>query len=269
MTTTVPPAASTPSSAATCSGLVAQHDADPADAPASAPMRRADRARPASPGEPLGPRTASPGRRDPGRGHRRCAARVGGASADPRRRLGGLAVAACRQFGLARSDCPAGCRSGPGPSRPGTACPSDSQIALTVPWVAVGGLAAIVAAISCARSHSCSSATTSVTNPIRSAVWAPTRSSLPINAIRSVSPRPTRRIKPDRFEGGHQPALTWESKNVAPSAQITTSASLTKYSAPAVHMPCTAHTTGFHIFCHFGLSSSPGSSWFHTISGWP
>ena len=23
-------------------------------------------------------------------------------------------------------------------------------------------------------------------------------------------------------------------------------------------MPCTAHTTGFQTFCHFGLSSSPG-----------
>ena len=34
-------------------------------------------------------------------------------------------------------------------------------------------------------------------------------------------------------------------------------------------MPCTAQTTGFHTFCHFGLSSSPGSSWFHTSSGWP
>ena len=63
------------------------------------------------------------------------------------------------------------------------------------------------------------------------------------------------------------PALTWESKNVASSEQMTMSASLTKYSAPAVHIPCTAHTTGFHIFCHFGLSSSPGSSWFQTLSG--
>ncbi len=34
-------------------------------------------------------------------------------------------------------------------------------------------------------------------------------------------------------------------------------------------MPCTAQTTGFHTFCHFGLSSSPGSSWFQTSSGWP
>ena len=28
----------------------------------------------------------------------------------------------------------------------------------------------------------------------------------------------------------------------------------------AVHIPCTAHTTGFHIFCHLGLRNSPGSS---------
>ncbi len=114
---------------------------------------------------------------------------------------------------------------------------NDSQIALTVPWVAVGGLAAIVAAISCARSQSCSLATTSVTNPIRSAVCAHTRSSLPINAMRSVSPSPTRRISPIGSRADTNPALTWESKNVAPSAQITTSASLTKYSAPAVHIP--------------------------------
>ena len=36
-----------------------------------------------------------------------------------------------------------------------------------------------------------------------------------------------------------------------------------------MHIPCTAHTTGFHSFCHFGLRNSPGSTWFHTRSGWP
>ncbi len=36
-----------------------------------------------------------------------------------------------------------------------------------------------------------------------------------------------------------------------------------------MHIPCTAHTTGFHSFCHFGLRYSPGSSWFHTRSGCP
>ncbi len=36
-----------------------------------------------------------------------------------------------------------------------------------------------------------------------------------------------------------------------------------------MHIPCTAHTTGFQTFCHLGLRSSPGSSWFQTSSGWP
>ncbi len=36
-----------------------------------------------------------------------------------------------------------------------------------------------------------------------------------------------------------------------------------------MHMPCTAVMTGFQHFCHLGLSSSPGSTWFHTSSGWP
>ena len=36
-----------------------------------------------------------------------------------------------------------------------------------------------------------------------------------------------------------------------------------------MQMPCTAQTTGFHTCCHFGLSNSPGSSWFHTSSGCP
>src|SRR4029077_18759215 len=66
-----------------------------------------------------------------------------------------------------------------------------------------------------------------------------------------------------------RPAVTCESKKVASCEQRTTSASLTKYRAPAVHIPWTAHTTGFHIFCHFGLSASPGSSWFQTLSGCP
>jgi hypothetical protein len=73
---------------------------------------------------------------------------------------------------------------------------SDSQIARTVPCVADFGFRAMPAAISWARSHSCSRATTSVTNPIRNAVSALTRSSLPMSAIRRVSPKPTFRIKP-------------------------------------------------------------------------
>jgi hypothetical protein len=105
---------------------------------------------------------------------------------------------------------------------------SDSQIAFTVPCVAEGGLAAMVAAISWARSHSRSTGTTSDTSPIRSAVVAPTRSSLPISAMRSVSPRPMRRIRPIGSRAHTSPADTWESKNVASSEQMTTSDSLTK-----------------------------------------
>ena len=63
---------------------------------------------------------------------------------------------------------------------------------------------------------------------MRSAVSALTRSSLPIRAIRSVSPRPTRRISPMGSSAETRPALTWESKNVASVEQITTSDSLTK-----------------------------------------
>jgi hypothetical protein len=63
---------------------------------------------------------------------------------------------------------------------------------------------------------------------MRSAVSALTRSSLPINAIRRASPRPTRRINPIGSNAHTNPALTCESKNVASSEQITTSDSLTK-----------------------------------------
>ena len=63
---------------------------------------------------------------------------------------------------------------------------------------------------------------------MRSAVSALTRSSLPINAIRNVSPRPMRRINPIGSSAHTNPADTWESKNVASVEQITTSDSLMK-----------------------------------------
>ena len=52
------------------------------------------------------------------------------------------------------------------------------------------------AASSCARSHSTARSTTSVTRPMRNAVCAVTRSSFPVNAMRSVWARPTRRMSP-------------------------------------------------------------------------
>ena len=105
---------------------------------------------------------------------------------------------------------------------------SDSQMARTVPWVATDGLAAIVAAISWARSQRSSRSTISVTRPMRRAVSAPTRSSLPMSAMRSVSPRPIRRMSPMGSMAETIPALTCESKKVASGEQITTSDSLTK-----------------------------------------
>ena len=135
--------------------------------------------------------------------------------------------------------------------------------------MAEDGFAAMPAAMSWARAHSCSRSTISVTKPISNAVVALTRSSLPISAMRNVWARPTLRMSPTGSRAETMPKVTWESKNVASGAQITMSDSLMKYSAPAVQMPCTAHTTGFHTCCHFGLSNSPGSSWFQMSSGCP
>ena len=49
-----------------------------------------------------------------------------------------------------------------------------------------------------------------------------------ISAMRNVSPRPTRRIRPIGSSAQTRPADTCESKNVAPSEQMTTSDSLMK-----------------------------------------
>ena len=104
----------------------------------------------------------------------------------------------------------------------------DSQIARTVPWVATAGYDAMSRARSCACGQSSSRPTTSVTRPSRSAVSADTRSALPVRAMRSVSPSPMRRINPIGSMADTKPYVTWESKNVASSEQITTSASLRK-----------------------------------------
>ena len=63
---------------------------------------------------------------------------------------------------------------------------------------------------------------------MRSAVSADTRSSLPISAMRSVSPRPMRRMSPTGSSAETIPKVTCESKNVASVEQMTTSDSLTK-----------------------------------------
>ena len=127
-----------------------------------------------------------------------------------------------------QADFPAWCRSGSAPSPHGRACPVTPRSPSRCP-----GSPTVVWPRSSPRSRgraprARSAATTSVTSPIRSAVSALTRSSLPINAIRSVSPRPTRRIRPIGSSAHTRPALTWESKNVASSRQMTTSDSLTK-----------------------------------------
>ena len=101
-------------------------------------------------------------------------------------------------------------------------------MARTVPCVAAVGLAAISAASAWARSQSAARGTISVTSPMRSAVSAPTRSSLPRSAIRSVSPRPILRIRPTGSSADTMPKLTWESKKVASGEQMTMSASFTK-----------------------------------------
>ena len=69
-------------------------------------------------------------------------------------------------------------------------------MARTVPWVAAVGFAAMPAAISWARVQSAARSTTSVTRPMRSAVSAPTRSSLPDRAMRRVWASPIRRMRP-------------------------------------------------------------------------
>ena len=97
-----------------------------------------------------------------------------------------------------------------------------------MPWVADVGLRAMAAAISWARVHSWSRATTSVTRLMRSAVSAVTRSSFPVSAMRNVSARPTFRISPTGSSADTSPYVTCESKNVASSEQMTMSASLTR-----------------------------------------
>lgn len=104
----------------------------------------------------------------------------------------------------------------------------DSQIARTVPCVAAVGFAAMRFAIACARSQSSARGTTSVTIPIRNAESAPTRSSFPARAMRSVSPRPIRRMSPTGSSADTRPADTCESKKVASDEQITTSDSFRK-----------------------------------------
>ncbi len=101
-------------------------------------------------------------------------------------------------------------------------------MARTVPWVATDGLAAMVAAMSWARWRSASRSTISVTSPMRSAVSAVTRSSLPMSAMRSASPRPTLRMFPTGSSAHVRPKVTWLSKKVASGEQMTMSDSLRK-----------------------------------------
>ena len=159
--TTQPPARSTPSSSADRRRPVAQQDADLVPGP----VDEAPRPRPTV-------RASSPQVRH------RCSNSIAGADGIERerpRRCGrraarrsvrvsavlGSAVApaaCCRRPRPCRSGCRAACRAGPAPSRRGTGRSSDSQIARTVPCVAAVGLAAMPAAISCARGHSSSRA---------------------------------------------------------------------------------------------------------------
>ena len=124
---------------------------------------------------------------------------------------------------------------------------SDSQMARTVPWIALGLRCAIDRAISRARSRSSSRGTTSVTRPIRRAVSAVMRSSLPISAQRRTSPSGTPRCNmPIGSSADTIPTLAWGSKKAASSEQMMMSASLMKYCPPPAHIPWTAATTGFH-----------------------
>ena len=109
-----------------------------------------------------------------------------------------------RRVRPARAGFPTWCRSGSAPSRPGRACrviprsPSRCPGSLSVVWPRSPS------AISWARAHSSLARDDLGHQLIRSAVSALTRSSLPINAIRSVSPRPTRRISPIGSSARHQ-----------------------------------------------------------------
>src|SRR5690606_10822619 len=145
---------------------------------------------------------------------------------------------------------------------------SDSHTARTVPWIARGLRAAMVAAISRARSRSCARGTTSDTSPMRSAVSALIRSSFPMRAQRITPPMLTPRASTPIGSGAEPgPTLACGSKKVASSLQMTMPAALRKYWRPPAAMPCTATTSGFHtLWCSFGLSSTPGSKLFHTLS---
>jgi hypothetical protein len=73
---------------------------------------------------------------------------------------------------------------------------SDSQIALTEPWMGAGALAAMIAASCAARGRSASRVTTSETSPISRARPADIRSSRPSSVIRSISPSGMRWSRP-------------------------------------------------------------------------
>ena len=123
----------------------------------------------------------------------------------------------------------------------------DSQMARTVPWTALGLRCAIDTAISRTRSRSWSRDTTSVTSPIRRAVSAVIRSSLPMRAQRNTSPRGTPRCSmPIGSSADTMPTLACGSKKTASSEQMMMSDSFKKYCPPPAHSPCTAVTTGFH-----------------------
>ena len=145
---------------------------------------------------------------------------------------------------------------------------SDSQMARTVPWTALESRAAIDNAISRARSRSSARGSTSVTRPMRSAVAAVIRSSVPISAQRSTSPSGTPRWSmPMGSSALTIPTLACGSKNTASSEQMMMSDSLRKYCAPPAQRPCTAVMTGFHTrWRNFGASAMPGSKLFQGLS---
>ena len=95
-----------------------------------------------------------------------------------------------------RSGCRGAYKSAPAPWPPGRDGRATPRWPAPCPSVAATGNRAIPAANSWARSQKASRDTTSVTRPIRNAVSAVTRSSLPVRAMRSVWARPTRRMSP-------------------------------------------------------------------------
>ena len=123
---------------------------------------------------------------------------------------------------------PAGCRSGSVPSPHGTACRGTPRSPLTVPWVADGGLVAMVAAISCARLHRSSGRPPPT--PDRSGHRGVGADPFVVAHQRDSQglADPILRINLTGSSAQTRSALTWESKNVASGGADHHVASLTK-----------------------------------------